>query len=309
MDRTTNRIEGVLTELGHNNRVTLGERCELHVTGGWKTLGGLFVPTCGTDSWIILEQTPISSMNFYMDSTSGKVALAVPGNIINCQTFCGTLRCDVDDAFTDAQVIQIGGGQAKRRGTLDLNGHSIRLKQLNTKGDGDNERGKVKSTAPGGVAHVVGANVTATCDAAFLGAAALDLAGENAKLTLSNISTTVGDLKVSGAGAVLTLAEGASWTNAVSVTALDGTLALTAANQLGKDVDVYLADGRIDIPAGVAQRVNTLSFKVDGDWKRQAAGTWGALDNMSVSADHRTAHITGAGILNVKTIATIIVFR
>ena len=309
MDRTTNRIEGVLTELGHNNRVTLGERCELHVTGGWKTLGGLFVPTCGTDSWIILEQTPISSMNFYMDSTSGKIALAVPGNTFNCQTFCGTIRCDVDDVFADTQVVQIGGGQTKRRGTLDLNGHSVRMKQLSTRGDGDNERGKVKSTAPGGVVHVVGANVTATCDAAFLGAAALDLAGENAKLTLSNVSTTVGDLKVSGAGAVLTLAEGASWTNAVSVTALDGTLALTGANQLGKDVDVYLADGRIDIPAGVAQRANTLSFKVDGEWKRQAAGTWGALDNMSVSADHRTAHITGAGVLNVKTIATIIVFR
>ena len=309
LDRTTNRIEGMVTELGHNDRVTLGERCELRLTGGWKVLGGLFVPSCGTDSWIVFERTPITSMNFYADSSSAKIALAVPGNVINCQTFCATVRCDVDNVFVDTQSIQIGGGQAKRRGTLDLNGHSIRLRQLSTKGDGDNERGRVQSAVPGGVVHVVGANTVSSFDAAFLGHASLDLAGAGATMTLSNVSTTDGELKVSGAGAVLTLAEGASWTNAVSVTALDGTLALTGANQLGKDVDVYLADGRIDIPAGVSQRVNSLSFQENGAWVRQASGTWGALDNASVSASRRTARITGAGVLSVKASGTVIVFR
>jgi len=60
---------------------------------------------------------------------------------------------------------------------------------------------------------------------------------------------------------------------------------------------VFLKSGSMQLDAGVEQKVKFLYL--DGSAKRARTGKYGALDNESVPAAHRTARITGSGVLNV----------
>ena len=101
---------------------------------------------------------------------------------------------------------------------------------------------------------------------------------------------------------------GGGWAG-LRATVEGGTLALDHGAAFPKDVVVRLGGGELALAEGVSQCADELWFRVDGAWVKQPAGTWGALDNASVAADHRTALITGPGVLNVKTTGTVILFR
>ena len=95
-----------------------------------------------------------------------------------------------------------------------------------------------------------------------------------------------------------TLWQGTTWLGATNVVVSGGTFRLTEKNQLSPDADYHLAAGELQLDEGATQKARYLWL--DDAETPIKQGVWGALDNTSVPAAHRTARITGAGTLLVR---------
>ena len=95
-----------------------------------------------------------------------------------------------------------------------------------------------------------------------------------------------------------TLWQGTTWLGATNVVVSGGTFRLTEKNQLSPDADYHLAAGELQLDEGATQKARYLWL--DDAETPIKQGVWGALDNTSVPAAHRTARITGAGTLFVR---------
>ena len=122
---------------------------------------------------------------------------------------------------------------------------------------------------------------------------AAGLAAQN--LTVANCAAT-GTVTV--AEGPFTLWQGTTWLGATNVVVSGGTFRLTEKNQLSPDADYHLAAGELQLDEGATQKARYLWL--DDAETPIKQGVWGALDNTSVPAAHRTARITGAGTLLVR---------
>ena len=118
-----------------------------------------------------------------------------------------------------------------------------------------------------------------------------------------NLFPFVGSVTVSGdisgiGGVTLAAAGGATLSGTNTYTGntavIDGTLTLTTPYLANASTVTITAPGVLNLNYSGTDTVNALYFGLD----QQASGTWGSL---SSSATHKTARITGNGILNVTT--------
>ena len=114
--------------------------------------------------------------------------------------------------------------------------------------------------------------------------------------TLSNaVSTTTGSVTV--ARGTLSLKDGAKFAKAKGLEVRSGaTVKADAADAFGRKADVRLS-GTLNLAFEGVQRVGDLYL--DGSDIPVETGLWGAEGNLSVPVSHRTARITGTGVLNV----------
>jgi autotransporter-associated beta strand protein len=187
-------------------------------------------------------------------------------------------------------------------GVIDLNGTKQRFGSFRT-------TGTVRSLNAPGTLYLACAtgksfrngyantNTMTPSTGAFAGLLSLVIdANDNFTFGISNrVVSATGNVEV--VRGTLKFCGTASWLNATNVTVSGGTLVVPHSKTLGRYTEVFLKSGSMQLDAGVEQKVKFLYL--DGSAKRARTGKYGALDNESVPSAHRTARITGPGVLNV----------
>lgn len=263
-------------------------------------------PIFNKEGFVIVTNQPVK-VNGWWHPEIGNTVLAVSGNCIypngatgfgyedatstgNGITLGGrsTMTIACDDVFAGNSWVHISG-TAK----FDLGGHDVHVGNVRD-GNADGSLGSQFTSATPAVL-TVSQLADDSCVAAFTGGAGIRKLGGKV-LTMLAVSTSTGTVEV--AEGTLDFTAAASWQKASSVTVSGGTLKLATSSVFGKKTDVRLTGGALDLAAGVNQTVADLYLN---DSERPAGiGIWGASDNMSVPASHRTSLITGSGVLSVR---------
>ncbi|MGN0853616.1 MAG: hypothetical protein ACI4Q3_09625 [Kiritimatiellia bacterium] len=343
-DNTTNVVWGAFTNKNGHFRFSAGANAELTLAGGVMP-GALLIPQGSDWSVTRIGTTPMSVSNtFYQDHNKWCIcALAVAGNKFwPNMLITSTLRTEVDNAVVDTMRFQF----AKDRGRVDLWGTTQRVdnaylevvsvdetsgavtklaSELSASSGGGRAgscAGTIKSDRPGAYIAFAGAT-TYPRTPVFGGAVSFERGGTGTNV-IYEANAATGEVFVTG-GMLRFAAPGATWTYkdveqtygstggtwaGPRATVTGGTLALDHGAVFPKDADFRLGGGELALAAGVVQRANALWFRGDdGEWVKQKSGIWGARDNADVSADRRTPLITGAGVLSVKSVGSVVLFR
>jgi len=340
-ERTTNVVLGKVTCTSGHFRFSGGKNGEITFAGG--IVPSNFVIPTGDDFGLTRVSNTVVSVNqqLYFDYNGKTIfALAVPSNSFGAVQIAGTLRTEVNDALVRSRTVYLWSTW----GRLDLWGTTQHVANVyhtvsktNAQGTvtvihGDDSSvyggradlcaGSVKSDRPGAYLALVGAN-SYTLSPVFGGDVSLERAGTGTNV-LRQANASTGEVFVTGgclrfaapdetwlyAGRPQTYktANGGTWAGR-RATVTGGTLALGHSTVFPKDVTFRLGGGALALDAGVEQRADELDFLVEGAWVKQRGGRWGALGNTSVDSDHRTALITGPGVLRVGPLGCSFILR
>ena len=327
---TSNTINGEVKSTASHLRISPSENSQIVVTGG-ASLGNLFI--CNGSNFGITRMTDVpinTDRSYYADGDNKSIcALAVPGNKFNSNLFiCTTLRTEVNDALTTNHFFRIG----KNYGRVDLWGttqhvanayvsmYTTNAQGIVTKITGQSTAttgedglcgGNIKSDLPGAYVAFVGSS-TYELTPTFGGSVTFERAGTGTNV-IHRANTSTGEVFVTG-GKLRFAAPGETWMcNGVAqtyksdggawagerVTVTNGVLAVGHSKAFPRTAQFRLGGGALELDAGVTLRVYSLELLVNGEWKRQRSGIWGAVDNENVPAVTRTPLITGGGVLMV----------
>ena len=327
---TSNTINGVVKSTASHLRISPGANSQIIVPGG-ASIGNLFI--CNGSNFGITRFTDVpinTDRAYYADGDNKSIcAFAVPGNKFNNSLFiCTTLRTEVDNALKNTHYFKIG----KNYGRVDLWGttqhvanayvsvFTTNAQGIVTKITGQSTAmtgedglcgGNIKSDRPGAYIAFVGSSTYALTPT-FGGSVSFERAGTGTNV-IHRANTATGEVFVTG-GKLRFAAPGEAWMhNGVAqtyksdggawagerVTVTNGVLAIGHSKAFPKMAQFRLGGGTLELDAGVVQRIYSLELLVNGEWKRQRLGIWGAMDNENVPAATRIPLITGGGVLKV----------
>ena len=262
----------------------------------------------GTGHVIVTNKAMTIGDRLYMQDPGGiTLDLFAPSNKINGnvgEQATGRMNTRVPYALVREHSGVSQRLNIKRSFILDLCGNDQEIGILG--GDG----GTIRSDAPALLHYVADWSITesqipshGTNKTVFAGCAGFSKEGTKVPYFLNATSSTTGTLQVVAGD--LTMLPAASWPNATNVVVKGGTLHLTHGNAFGRQADVTVTDGKIDLPAGVVQKCHY--FTIGGRLHR--GGTWGSSSSSAANRDD--AHFSGSGILLVygEGIGTVITFR
>ena len=302
---TTNVFNGKIVAQGSQYlRFKCPATSRIVFAGGMEYLS--YYPVFSDPGYFVVTNEPVK-VNGWWHEKDGNTVLAVSGNCIaigggtgfgcsapsntgNGITLGGTATMTIacDDAFVGNSWVHIGG-TAK----FDLGGHDVHIGNVRDYGGKGSLGSRFTSATP--AVLTVSQLADMTCVAAFTGAAGIKKLGGKT-LSMLAASTSTGTVEV--VEGTLDFAAAASWQKASSVTVSGGTLKVASSSVFGKKTDVRLTGGALDLAAGVNQPVADLYL--NGSESPAEIGLWGAADNTSVPASHRTSLITGSGVLSVR---------
>jgi autotransporter-associated beta strand protein len=301
---TTNTIAGNVTSRAVN-RINVADNSVLYLDGGFGTLanrGDEYVNWSGSGIPVFRKkpfyagsmEASIANMHFYCTGNLFNKIYAWSDNTkptydpYNCWN--GNIKFGCDRAFDST------GNNVFIAGIMDLNGTDQRLGSFKTKGT-------VKSIGKAGTLRLACNSLTSDFNNVtpstgdFVGSVNLIIEANNnftfgitnrAISATGNVEVVRGTMKFCGT---------ASWLNATNVTVSGGTLVVPHSKTLGRYSEVHLKAGCLQLADGVEQKVKFLYL--NGSEEHVRVGVYGALDNESVPAAHRTARITGPGVINV----------
>ena len=143
---------------------------------------------------------------------------------------------------------------------------------------------------------------TVVSQTAFSGAVTLEKKGE-LELDLAGVSDSTGALSVTDG--TLAFAENGSWRGASAVTVSGGTLKLDRKNRIAKTATLSVTGGKVDIAAGVVQRVAAGGLLGDVP---MAAGT--SYGSSASKAEHKDdVHFSGSGMVITFDPGTLLIVR
>ncbi len=325
---TSNTVNGLVRSTAGHLRISGGSG-EITCNGGVSP-GNLLI--CGGENFAVVRfaRTPVNTIrSYYADGDNKSIgAIAAPGSKFSNQMFiCNTLRTEVNDALATNHYFRIG----KNYGRVDLWGTTqhvanAMVEMFSTNAQGIVKKitgestvaaadglcgGNIKSDRPGAYIAFVG-GTTYDLTPVFGGSVSFERSGTGTNV-IHRANTATGEVFVTG-GKLRFAAPGETWMcNGVAqtyksdggtwagerATVTNGVLAIGHSNAFPKTAQFRLGGGTLELDAGVEQRVYSLEFLVNGEWKRQKLGIWGAMDNESVPAATRTPLITGTGVLKV----------
>lgn len=306
-DNSTNVFNGKISVPGRQHlRFSCPKTSRIVFAGGMEYSTQYVYPVFSGEGYFVVTNQPITA-NGWWHENSGNTVLTVSGNCISAGGGTGfgdtsatanyngitlggtsTMTIACDDALAGNSWVHISG-TAK----FDLDGHDVHVGNVR---DGS-KTGALGSQFTSATPAVLTVSQLAdnSCVAAFTGGAGIKKLGDKTLLMLS-ASTSTGTVEV--VEGTLDFAAAANWQKASSVTVSGGTLKVASSSVFGKKTDVRLTSGVLDLAAGVNQPVADLYL--NGSERPAEIGLWGALDNTSVPASHRTSLITGLGVLNVR---------
>ena len=312
---TTNRFEGrVVHKVVNGNYtsldVTLGKDAEL-VFAGETSLHTVNFRTAGNaPAHFVVTNTPLTvndRLSFYSEALT--VDLWTARNKVNESSSywqSGRVRTRVPYAL-DAIAHNGKKTRVKLAGdafTLDLCGNDQALGVLH------GDAGMVTSDAPA-LLHLAQNHIPSSWDnggltvpyvgitnkVAFTGQAGLSLDADARYAdtfphVLTATSCSSGTVQVTSGRLTLAAPDGA-WTNAAAAVVKGGTLVFEHGGAIGRQTDVFIEGGVLELAAGVVQTCRDLFF----DGVRQPTGTWGS--STSGARRKNDERFAGTGVLNV----------
>ena len=315
---TTNRFEGRVAHKAVNGnyatlKITLGKDAELVFAGETSLHYVNFHTADNAPAHLVVTNTPLTvndRFNFYSAALMVDLWTArnkVSGNTSFWQS--GRVRTRVPYALDatahngSATRVQLEGGAF----TLDLCGNDQALGVLH------GVAGTVTSDAPallhlaqnhippswdnGGEAFNGIPNVGITNKVAFTGQAGISLDADARYAdtfphVLTAASCSSGTVQVTRGRLTLAAPDGA-WTNAAAAVVKGGTLVFEHGGAIGRQTDVFIEGGVLELADGVVQTCRDLFF----DGVRQPIGTWGS--STSGARRKNDERFAGTGVLNV----------
>lgn len=312
---TTNRFEGRVAHKAVNGnyatlKVTLGKDAEL-VFAGETSLNYVNFHTAGNEpAHLVVTNMPLTvndRLNFYSAALTVDLWTAqnrVSGNTSFWQS--GRVYTRVPYAL-DATAYNGNVTRVQLQGdafTLDLCGNDQALGVLH------GVAGTVTSDAPA-LLHLAQNHIPPNYDngwltvpyvgitnkVAFTGQAGISLDADARYAdtfphVLTAASCSSGTVQVTRGRLTLAAPDGA-WTNAAAAVVKGGTLVFEHGGAIGRQTDVFIEGGVLELAAGVVQTCRDLFF----DGVRQPTGTWGSL--ASGARRKNDERFAGTGVLNV----------
>ena len=310
---TTNRFDGYVAFIrptgSHDAmRLQLDNAAEVVFAGGFRP-NYVNIYADGP-AHLVVTNTPLTTgdrLNFYSEALTVDLWTArnkVSGNTSFWQS--GRVRTRVPYAL-DATAYNGNATRVKMEGgafTLDLCGNDQALGVLH------GVAGTVTSDAPA-LLHLAQNHIPPNYDngqltvpyvgitnkVAFTGQAGISLDADARYAdtfphVLTAASCSSGTVQVTRGRLTLAAPDGA-WTNAAAAVVKGGTLVFEHGGAIGRQTDVFIEGGVLELAAGVVQTCRDLFF----DGVRQPIGTWGS----SVSGARRKndERFAGTGVLNV----------
>ena len=312
---TTNRFEGRVAHKAVNGnyatlKVTLGKDAELVFAGETSLNYVNFHTADNAPAHLVVTNTPLTvndRFNFYSAALTVDLWTArnrVSGNTSFWQS--GRVRTRVPYALDatahngNATRVQLEGGAF----TLDLCGNDQTLGVLH------GVAGTVASDAPA-LLHLAQNHIPPNYDngnltvpyvgitnkVAFTGQAGISLDADARYAdtfphVLTATSCSSGTVQVTSGRLTLAAPDGA-WTNAAAAVVKGGTLVFEHGGAIGRQTDVFIEGGVLELAAGVVQTCRDLFF----DGVRQPTGTWGS--SASGARRKNDERFAGTGVLNV----------
>lgn len=312
---TTNRFEGRVAHKAVNGnyatlKVTLGKDAELVFAGETSLHYVNFHTADNAPAHLVVTNTPLTvndRFNFYSAALTVDLWTArnrVSGNTSFWQS--GRVRTRVPYALDatahngNATRVQLEGGAF----TLDLCGNDQALGVLH------GLAGTVTSDAPA-LLHLAQNHIPPNYDngnltvpyvgitnkVAFTGQAGISLDADARYAdtfphVLTAASCSSGTVQVTSGRLTLAAPDGA-WTNAAAAVVKGGTLVFEHGGAIGRQTDVFIEGGVLELAAGVVQTCRDLFF----DGVRQPTGTWGS--STSGARRKNDERFAGTGVLNV----------
>ena len=312
---TTNRFEGRVAHKAVNGnyatlKVTLGKDAELVFAGETSLNYVNFHTADNAPAHLVVTNTPLTvndRFNFYSAALTVDLWTArnrVSGNTSFWQS--GRVRTRVPYALDatahngNATRVQLEGGAF----TLDLCGNDQALGVLH------GLAGTVTSDAPA-LLHLAQNHIPPNYDngnltvpyvgitnkVAFTGQAGISLDADARYAdtfphVLTAASCSSGTVQVTSGRLTLAAPDGA-WTNAAAAVVKGGTLVFEHGGAIGRQTDVFIEGGVLELAAGVVQTCRDLFF----DGVRQPTGTWGS--STSGARRKNDERFAGTGVLNV----------
>lgn len=312
---TTNRFEGRVAHKAVNGnyatlKITLGKDAELVFAGETSLHYVNFHTADNAPAHLVVTNTPLTvndRFNFY--SAALTVDLWTARNKVSSNTSfwqSGRVRTRVPYALDatahngNATRVQLEGGAF----TLDLCGNDQALGVLH------GLAGTVTSDAPA-LLHLAQNHIPPNYDngnltvpyvgitnkVAFTGQAGISLDADARYAdtfphVLTAASCSSGTVQVTRGRLTLAAPDGA-WTNAAAAVVKGGTLVFEHGGAIGRQTDVFIEGGVLELADGVVQTCRDLFF----DGVRQPTGTWGS--STSGARRKNDARFAGTGVLNV----------
>lgn len=327
---TTNFINGKVTNVRGHLRIYTDAKSEIIYTGGIEP-ENLLILDGQNFTLHRFSGTPVDTTRTYYADGDNKCigAMASAGNRFSAEMFiCHTLRTEVDFALVPNEYFRL----QKNYGRVDLWGTTQRVANAYVDVMSTNSAGKVtkitcEATAYAEEDGLCGGNIKSDRPGAYItfdgvttyaltptfgGSVSFERAGKGtnvfyrANTSTGEVVVTSGKLRFAAPGETWMykgvsqtyLSNGGTWAGD-GVTVTGGVLSAGHSAVFPKTARIRLGGGTLELDSGVVQPVYSLEFLVDGKWKRQKCGYWGAADNTWVPASNRTALITGSGVLKV----------